>query len=107
MAKNAYSEAYNQFFYQLFNENIEYNEAPVTDNFINEFKDGINKKFNIEAEEIYTTVDTIDKYTTVECRNEIDSQGEAQKTDIYKVSYKLDDNGNVDNIVLESKENII
>lgn len=100
-------EAYNQFFYQLFNENVKYDEAPVTDNFISEFKEGIKKKFNIEAEEIYTTVDTVDKYITVECRNEFDSQGEAQRIDIYKFSYKLDDNGNVENIVLESKENIV
>ena len=96
------SNAYRNFFEAIFNKNVnDFSNCPVTEKFIKKYKQNLVEYFNIKGEEFWVSTETDKQIIKVEARSGISLDGEAEYSMLYRFKYTLDEDGNVDDVILE------
>ena len=102
MLRKLSSEAYQHLFESMFEINrTNFNDCAVTKKFLEKFNTNLNDYFDIGGEENWGETYTTDKIIKVTKRWNILMDGEAEYAMLYRFKYTLDEDGNVDDVILE------
>lgn len=98
-------KAYRNLLESLFSINrTNFDNCPVSSIFLSKYSKNLSKEFNMHGEENYLLdFDFYEHKFNIEDRWNIAKDGEAEFAELYHFSYKLDDDGSIDEIILERK----
>ena len=94
--------AYINMFESMFDINrTNFNDCAVTKKFLEKFNANLTDFFSISYDEVWVNTSTLNKTRKVEARSGITLDGEAEYAMLYRFKYTLDEDGNVDDVILE------
>ena len=94
--------AYMNMFESIFDTNrINFDDCPVTNRFLQKFNTNLVEYFDIKFDELWVNTSTVKQVIKVEARWNNALDGEAEYSELYRFKYTLDEEGNVDDIILE------
>lgn len=95
-------EGYTNLFKNMFDiERTNFEDCPVTIKFVEKFNMNLSKIFGINYDEVWVNTSTLKQTIKVEARSGISLDGEAEYSMLYRFKYTLDEEGNVDDVILE------
>ena len=94
--------AYGNMFKSLFTiKSNSFDNCPVTEKFLKKFDMNLSDYFNLSYDEIWVDTSTLNQIIEVEARSGITLDGDAEHAMLYRFKYMLDEDGNVDDVILE------